>query len=532
MELHRVQRLAATLVASLLRSGRSSSDPKSFFGRPALIGVIDLGLFAGVAAMAAVALGAATPPRDELSAFSNAFLPFIPLVAVSVVLLAGLMFELTTTAKFAGSDAANWLPISPGEYLAASVSAIAYTYSPAVAITLGALLPLSLAGGTGAVYGATVALAVAGLIEGALLIEMVRAATQRASSVTAGSRGRVNLFVRALVLILVILLLQFAFNPVFLLGLTQRLSTVALVTTVVPFFWSTEALTQWAAGNLELGAGFAVGQFAFIAALAYLASDLRERNWAPSPVEVRLEAHRYAARNPVLAAFGLSAAESALVGKDLKGLVRRREMLPTLVVPVVLVVLVLVEGGALGDLVSVLWIGWVAGFFSLLLAGTSVGQERKALQSLYAFPLSAESLVRAKAGFVLVPSFIVAFGLAVLVGVFFGLPPATFLGVLLLVVTISVVLTFWGLAFAARFSDFQERPRPQFLRPGGMIAATVSGMILLFAILTPGALALLYPSTLSIPLGMIALVLIVGLGGLAVYWTRSGFRELFRQLPF
>jgi len=532
MKLHRIRRLAATLVASQMRSGRSSSDPKSFFGRPALIGVIDLGLYAGVAAIVAAVLGAAMPSRNEIAASSNAFLPFVPLIAVSVVLLAGLLFELTTTAKFAGSDAANWLPISPGEYLAGSVSAIAYTYSPAVAILLGALLPLSLAGGTGAVYVATVALAVAGLIEGALLIEMVRAAAQRASSVTAGSRGRVNLLVRAFVLILVILLLQFAFNPVFLLGLAQRLSTVALVTAIVPFFWSSEALTQWTAGNFDLGAGFAVAQFAFIAVLAYLASDLRERNWAPSAVEVRLEAHRYAARNPVLAAFGLTAAESALVGKDLKGLVRRREMLPTLVVPVVLVVLVLVEGGALGRLVSVLWIGWVAGFFSLLIAGMSVGQERKALQSLYAFPLSPENIVRAKAAFVLVPSFIVAFGLAVLVGVFFALPPATFVGVLLLVVTVSVVLMFWGLAFAARFSDFQERPRPQFLRPGGMLAATASGMVLLFAILAPGALALLYPSDLSVPLGMIAVALIVGAGGLAVYWTRTGFRQLFRQLPF
>jgi len=197
-----------------------------------------------------------------------------------------------------------------------------------------------------------------------------------------------------------------------------------------------------------------------------------------------------------------------------------------------LVVLVLGAGGALGRLVSVLWIGWVAGFFSLLIAGMSVGQERKALQSLYAFPLSPENIVRAKAAFVLVPSFIVAFGLAVLVGVFFALPPATFVGVLLLVVTVSVVLMFWGLAFAARFSDFQERPRPQFLRPGGMLAATASGMVLLFAILAPGALALLYPSDLSVPLGMIAVALIVGAGGLAVYWTRTGFRQLFRQLPF
>ncbi|HYA71183.1 MAG TPA: hypothetical protein VEH28_07450 [Thermoplasmata archaeon] len=532
MQFHRVRRLAATLVASQLRSGRSSSDPKSFFGRSEIIAVIDAGLFLAAAGLAAVALRGAALSSGEIAAGTTAFIPFVPLVAVSVVLLAGVMFELTTTAKFASSDAANWLPISPGEYLAASVSAIAYTYSPAVAITLGALLPPSILGSTLPLYGATVALAVLALIEGAVLVEMIRAGTQRVTNVAAGRRGQVNLLFRALALILVILLLQFAFNPVFFLALAQRLSTVALVTAVVPFFWSTEALSIWAAGNTEWGAAFALAQVAFVAVLGYLAVDLRERYWVPTPIEVRLEAHRYAARNPLFAAFGLSAAESALAIKDLKGLVRRREMLPTLVVPIVLVVLVLVEGNTLGGVVSVLWIGWVAGFFALLLAGTSVGQERKALQSLYAFPLSAASVLRAKVAFVLVPSFVVSLGLVLLVGFFFGLPPGAFLGVLFLVITVSVVLTFWGLAFAARYSDFQDRPRPQFLRPAGMLAATGSGMALLFAILIPGTVALLYPSSAAVPLGLMTVGLVLVGGVLGIYWTRSGFRQLFRELPF
>ena len=532
MRLHRVRRLAATLIASQLRSGRSGSDPRSFFGRPALIGLIDGGLFLAAFGLAAVGLEGSHLSVSQLGSLTASFLPFVPLAAVGVVLVAGLMFELTTTANFASSDAANWLPISPAEYLAASVSAIAFTYSPAVALILGALLPIAFQGGNGLLYAATALFAVVALFEGAILVEMVRSATQRASNITAGHRGQVNLVLRAFVLILVILLLELAFNPVFLVALAQRLSTVALVTAVLPFFWSTEALTQWAGGNVNVGTGFAVAQVAFVAALGYLAVDLRERNWAPAPAEVRLEAHRYAARNPVLAFFGLSAAESALVGKDLKGLFRRREMLPTLVIPIVLVVLVVAEGKALGGSVSVVWIGWVAGFFSLLIAGTSIGQERRAVQLLYAFPLSPRNLLRAKAAFVLVPSTVVALGLSVVVGLFFGLPPAAFLGVLLLVIAVSVVLTFWGLAFASRYSDFQERPRPQFLRPGGMLAATGSGMVLLFAILVPGTVALLYPSGLSVPLGLVT-VAIAGLsGGIAVHWTRSGFEQLFRALPF
>jgi len=532
MDLHRVRRLAGTLVASQLRAGRSSSDPKSPFGQPALIASVDLVLFLATFGLALGAVRASALTGAQSAALGNGLLPFLPLVAVGVVLVAGVMFELTTTAKFAGSDAANWLPVTPAEYVSASASAIAYTYSPAVALALGGLLPFALLGGIVPTYLATALFSVLALFEGAVLVEMVRSATQRASSVGAGRRGQVSLVLRALVLVVVILALQLAFNPVFLLGLAQRLSAVGLVTSIVPFFWSTQALSRMASGDLEFGLAFAAGQVVFVAILVYFSGELRVRYWVPSPTEVRLDEHRYAARNPLLSLLGLSAPESALVAKDLKGLVRRREMLPTLVLPVVLVILVLVVGAAFGEFGSVVWVGWVAGFFALLIGGTSLGQERRALQSLYSYPLSVGSIVRAKVTFVLLPSVVVAVALALVVGFVFGFPPSGVVGVLALGVGLSIVLTFWGLVFASRYSDFQERPRPQFLRPGGMLAATGSGMVLLFAILIPGTFALLYPSSASVPLALLCAALALGIGSLAAYWTVSGFRELFRELPF
>jgi len=532
MDLHRVRRLAETLIASQLRSGRSTSDPRSFFGRPAFLAALDLALFLGAVGVAAGVVHESSLSSGDAAGLIRSFLPFLPIVALGVVAVAGLMFELTTTTKFAGSDAANWLPLSPMEYLLSSVAAISLTYSPAVALTLGAALPVAVDAGLVPIYVAGAVFSVFALVEGAILIEMVRAATQRLSSVSAGRRGQLSLVLRALVLVVVILLLQFAFNPVFLLGVAQHVEAVALVTFFVPFFWSTEALTLFVAGNTAVAALFTTGQLLFVGFLAYLASDLRERYWSPNPSEVRLESHRYAARNPVLDLLGLTGAESAIVTKDLKGLVRRREMLPTLVVPVVLAVLVVVEGAALGGFVSVLWAGWVAGFFALLLSGTSIGQERKALQSLYAFPLSPTNMVRAKAASVLLPATIVSLGLTLVVGLYFGLPATTAFLVLLLVLGSAVILTFWGLAFASRYSDFQERPRPQFMRPAGMLAATGSGMVLLFAILVPGTAALFFPSPFSWALGVVCAAFVVAGGTVAIFWTVTGFRQLFRELPF
>jgi hypothetical protein len=532
MNLHRVRRLAGTLVSSQLRSGRSGSNPRSFFGRTEVIALADVALFlfgwgGGEALVRSLPL-----TTEQLSLLVDAAAPLFPLVAIAAVLVAGVMFELTTTSKFSGSDAANWLPITPAEYVAASSSAIAYTYSPAIALLLGALLPVAEAGRALPVYGLAAALSALALWEGAVLVEMVRATTQRASSVASGRRGSATFVLRALLLIVLILAFNLAFNPVFLLGFLQQFSSFRILTAVIPVFWSTQALAEWVGGAPYLGAAFAFAQVGFVVVLVYLAGWLRVRFWVPAPTEVRLAAPAPRRGHPFLAALGLSRPEAAIVSKDLRGFVRRREMLPTLVVPVVLVVLLFLEGGTIGRLGSVLWVGWVAGFFALLLAVTSLGQERRSLQSLYAYPITARAILRAKATSVFLPSLVAAVAMSLVVGALFGFSTLAYFGLVLANTAAVVVLTLWGLVFAARFSDFQDRPRPQFLRPGAMLGAMASGMVLLFAILLPASFAFLNPSPSTAVLALEAATFAVGVGALALYWARAGFDRLFRELPF
>jgi hypothetical protein len=532
MDLHRVRRLTATLVASQLRSGRSGSDPRSFFGRTEVIALADLALFL-VAFLGAEALvRSVTLTASQFALLLDSAAPLLPLVAVAAVLVAGTMFELTTTAKFSGSDAANWLPITPTEYVAASSSAIAYTYSPAVALFLGALFPVAVAGGVVATYLLAAILSVLALYEGAVLVEMVRSVSQRVGAVGAGRRGSATFLVRAVLLIVLILVFNLAFNPVFLLGFVQQFSSFTILTAFVPLLWAVRALTEWVGGAPLVATAFALAQFAFVGALVYLAGWLRVRFWVPSPAEVRLAAPSAPSGHPLLAALGLSRSEAAIVSKDLRGFVRRREMLPTLVVPVVLVVLLYIEGGTIGRFGSVLWVGWVAGFFALLLAVTSIGQERRSLQSLYAYPITAGTVLRAKAASVLLPALIGALALSLVVGGLFGFDLLSYVGLIAANATGAVVLTFWGLAFAARFSDFQDRPRPQYLRPGAMLGAMGSGMVLLFAILVPASFAFLAPSASTVFLALESATFAVAVGALALYWARTGFDRLFRELPF
>ncbi len=532
MDLHRVRRLAGVLIASQLRSGRSTSDPESFFGTPGFLAVIDTAAFAGAALLAWLAVRVSGLPTAAWAQLVGPLLPFLPLVGLSVVLVAGTMFELTATVRFSGSDAAHWLPLDPSEYAMASATAIAFSYSPSIALALGGVLPVAFVSGTFVPYLVAAGLSVVALLQGGLVIEIVRAVGQRAGAVAASRGGRATLVVRAALLILVILAVQLAFNPVVLLAVVHDLASVLIVTAIVPFLWSTQTVFDVLRGDPWLALAFGAGQVAFLGVLVDLAGWARARYWVPAGSEADVGPVRFAAGHPWFSAAGLSAPESAVAAKDLKGFVRRREMMPTLVVPVVFVVLIFLEGGSLGALGVVLWLGWIVGFFGLILATTSVGQERRSLQLLLATPITPRGLHRAKVAAVLVPVLIASVLVGAAVGVYFGFDPVHALALVAISATAGVELTLWGLVFAARYSDFQDRPRPQFLRPSGMLAATASGTVLLFAFLVPAAFALAATGMTAIVAGLVATAIAVGFGVLSIVWSRSGFEALFRELPF
>jgi hypothetical protein len=278
-------------------------------------------------------------------------------------------------------------------------------------------------------------------------------------------------------------------------------------------------------------------QLFFAALLLFIAAQLRVRYWVVSSTEFSFDAHEYARHHPLLSAIGLSRAESAIVTKDFHGLTRRREMLPMLVVPLVIFIVILVEnsggtGSGLPRVWGLIFVGWAGGFLALLLATTCVGQERRALQTLYAAPLTGRSVFRAKTVSVLLPALIVTVAVSLAAAAIFGLSWLPAGGMVLVGCAAAVAVGFWGLVFAARFSDFQDRPRPQYLRPSAMVAATMSGMCILFAVLIPGAVALAATGASALGGAVLCVTLAGGFSGIGWYFSRSGFDRLFRELPF
>src|ERR1700730_17878903 len=120
MEFRKVRRLAGVLIASQMRSGSSSSDPRGFLGRPSTLAVIDGLVFVALFSFSLFASRAIDSVRPGLlEGLLGSFLPFVPLLGVAAVLVGGLMFELATSSTCSGSDAVNWLPIRSADYVVA-----------------------------------------------------------------------------------------------------------------------------------------------------------------------------------------------------------------------------------------------------------------------------------------------------------------------------------------------------------------------------------------------------------------------------
>jgi hypothetical protein len=539
MDRRRILRLAAVLVIAQLRGGRGTTKPNSFFGRPISILVLDAVVGLGVFALAINVLSSAQARDPGLVALAlREALPVLPLLAVGGVILAGVLFELNTSSRFTTSDAVNWLPISPEEYVLAS--AISIAYSDSLVAALAGAVAIALAASTGA-YAAgllAVVLVVIGLVEGGLVVEMIRSTTQRASAAITGRAGRTALVLRAGVFLGVILVFELFFNPVVLIDLLHSFNSIGLATAAIPLLWGSFALEEWLSGNLALGLVFTVLEFLLVGFFWWTAARFRVQFWAPAPAEVRSVAHEYGEAHGWLGALGLSRVESALVAKDLRGLVRRRELLPTLMIPVVLLIVVLVGGvtgaGASDGFLGAIYVVWLTGFGSLLLASTSFGQERRAVQNLYQLPIAPASVFRSKSTLSLLVGGVFALGFSILAGILYRLPLGVVVGLLVIDVAVVFASTYLGLSLASRYSDFQERPRPQYVRPWAMLLGMVVGLMVIFGIAVPGILALFtlagggpFPTTeVAISAG-VAVASISILAALA----RSGTYRLMAELP-
>ncbi|MDA4113927.1 MAG: hypothetical protein OK474_07760 [Thaumarchaeota archaeon] len=505
MDPRKIYAIALALSKSQLRTSTSGRAGGNLFRRPVIILIIDIIAFSicvGLGFLGATILqqtfpyGTSSQYGAEYTAVANLVkeaMIFVPTFVPSSVLLGGILFELNVSSKFSASDTVNWLPITQAEYVIASALSVAYNYSALPSIFLGITLAPAFALGFGYLWVGVAVVSIFTLFTGGILVEILRAAINRVSSLVSGRARRGAFVLRLVLLVVIILVIDTSFNPNVLVKVVDSLSTTLTIVPFIPILWGSVVIEGIASGNTLLVALFSVGTVVFTLALIWVAVKLRARYWSPMVASVSLTSTEYRPRSGIFVRLGLTSSEAAIVRKDLKGVTRRRELLSFFAVPIVFVALFLIDtltgatGGSAGTigLVTDIPIFLAGTIFALMISSISFGQESKSVMVLYSLPISPDQILKAKAFVALMFSLTAT----ILTFVVFSTIGGESISVMAENITIALAITveevFIGLAIGAAHPDFQERPRPRFVDPLWLLVMLPLGFGVAFVTGTP-----------------------------------------------
>jgi hypothetical protein len=543
----RIYQIADILVKSQLRSGRASTLSMRFFNKPRVILLLDAILFVIAAGLAYGILRLIGDMSEEtatmLSTVTLQGLTSLPALIPPIIFIAAVLFELSASSKFASSDVVNWLPVSQTDYVTASTLSVSFMYSFVVALALGVTFPFAARAALLAAWGVSAALSLVALFATGALVEIMRAALNRVTSAVFGRAKRGAVVIRLVVVVLIILAVEFVFNPVIMSSVVGAFSGAVSSVFFVPFFWSSIAVSELVAGQPFLSAVFSALTVLFAFLLLFAAVKVRARYWSPLPVTIEVTESEYSPRAGFLQSLGLSAVAAAIVRKDLRGFTRRRELLSYVAIPFVFVALIVVQqlaalgsnsGTAAAPPVYSFWL--MGGLVTTMIAATSVGQEGKAIINIYASPISPGVFLRAK--LFVASLFGLATTLAILVvsSALSSTSATAFVASLLASIVGVAECVFIGLGVATRHPDLQERPRPRFVQPAWLMLAMLLGILLAFIIASPlvlwplisgyvEGLGLSYGSAVGLALAFGCVVCFI-----AYRWARSGAAQLLNEL--
>ena len=548
MNPRKILKISSVLVKSQLRSGRSGSLGMRLLSNPLVVFVLDVVAFAVSVGLVYLILGAiGTLPAEYeslLDTITYQAVTSLPAFIALAVFIAAVLFELSVSSKFASSDVVNWLPVSQTDYVTASTLSVSYMYSFLPALALGVSYPLAARLDLQSAWGVAAVLCLVVLFAMGALVEIMRAAVNRVTSLVYGRAGRGTIVIRLAVTVLVILAVELGFNPVILSSLIGTFTGVVNAALFVPFFWPSASVSYLIQGQALLSGAFFGLSLAFAALALFVAVKVRAKYWSPVPVTIEVTEAAYTPRaGGFLRSLGLSAIEAALVRKDLKGYTRRRELMPYLALPVVFVALIVVQQASTSSFGSTnsgsttypFWL--VGGILAVIVGATGIGQEGKAILNVYASPISSREFLRAKllVAFLFGSTTVVA--MAVVSSILASASLLNFAVSLVASVVIAMECTFIGLGFGTRFPDLQERPRPRFIRPMGMLLSMLAGIFSAFVTALP---LLIWPFVGGYLDGMgvsfgeaVAGGLIFGgvVSFVAYRWALSGASKLMTEIP-
>jgi hypothetical protein len=460
----------------------------------------------------------------------------IPTILAFIVILFGVLSEISQPMQSMSTDLINWLPISPGEYVAGSTMSLSYTYSFMLSFLLGTALGPALFFNMVAVWTVAAVMGVLSLFTGASVVELLRALTNRISSSFYRKSGRSGIFVRLVLTIIVLVFFQLLFSGRIIVYFLQGAMQTIRAAWFVPVVWPSLAVLSGSQGELLASSLFGFLTLGFFLALFVLAVRVRALYWVPVPVSIRLTNQTYHPIGAALILPGFGAAESAIFRKDLRSLTRRREMARLLAIPFVLAIslgisLFPISGTSVPESMGIyvlipVYVMPVA-IFCAVMSMTSMGQEGSAVWNLYIAPVTPKQLLKVKLLIPVMLGFAFSLALLIFLGFLLRITPANFLLLLGLSVAVVFVESAVGLYFGARFPDFRDIIRSRFVSVWGSLFGTFISLVLVAVIVSPILIALVLQG--SVPEAYAVLSFGIGLILFVFFWNLAK-REMTKLL--
>ena len=539
-----VKSLATVLFKSYFRASRFGR--RSLLSNPITIAALDIVLFAVPFGLLMYALPLVpTGLMSSARTLALQSLIVLPVILTSAVILAGILFELGQAGGLASSEAVNWLPVSPGEYVVASTVSLVLTYSPLLFIGLGITVPLAVSFDNSSVVPFFILISTLALIWGAVIVEALRSVMNRISTTLYKKSGRLGVILRIALVVVLLVAVQIAFNPYILYTALSGIATGVSLAWFVPVIWPSVAVVFFLASDAVRTIIFALLSFFFTFLIFEAATRLRSKYWSPVPVTITLSTSTvYVPQGKSF--LWLDSIAFAVASKELRSLARRREMARFLAIPVLLVVSsllpVLTSGGntrASLSGVSLALLAETSLILPLMLSSISIGQEGSSIANIYMLPISADELVLGKLFLPWIFSGAGIVAIALLMQFLAPVAVGQFLATLVAVAFNLMLQGYVGLGAGSRYPSFNVGPRARYLSFTGFIVAFALGGLVTLAVLTPlifyegtGFLTGLGGGAAESVLLTIALTAAVGILLLVLmrYYCMQGVKKLFSSM--
>ena len=539
-----VESLATVLFKSYFRASRPGR--RSFFSSPKSFAVIDLLAFAPAYVFFSWVVSIVPVELESLvDSITVSGIVSFPLILTSAVIFAGILFELGTVSGLGSSEAVNWLPLSPREYVVASCLSLDFAYSPLLALGLGIMFPLAVGMGYASVLPSLLVLSLVAVFLGAVVVEILRSVMNRISNEVYTRNRKLSSIGRIVAVVVLISAMDLAFQGQNMMFLLNAIVNGVSLAWFVPVVWPSVALVALLSSEPLKGYAFLGLSLAFAVSLFYLSAYLREKYWSPAPVTVEV------ASSPVYVPQGrsflwLDQTAFALAMKDFRSLVRRREMARFLAIPVVVAVIFVADSlsgayGSDGIVVMLISLSTLSTILPIMLSSISIGQEGRSIANIYMLPITPTELGRGKLLFPVVISGLSVGAVLALLQALIPVPPGQLLIMSVALAFIILIQSYFGLGSGTRFPDFTLGPRARFMTGTGFFVTFVGGFVATLAVLAPFMFYLISPYLASLGLGewgtvglVVALTAGVGTVLLALSWLycSSGLRRFLSDMEF